>query len=257
MGYYVDVDSMRDPSSILDKFTLRLTAEYISKAMVTSILLGLLCLACFVLAVVFIKKARGLGIVAAVMQFLGMFGAHKFVVAFSQIDFSKLFVVEYGSSYDEAYGKAMSKLFDAYLELIPKMGMYNLWSLVITAAAVITLIYIGCIMKSKGKVLAVFAFIFAILRVLLTPVNLIGLFSKGFTLAGQVSWDGTYRFIYLLPAILIAVFALVNIKKTSDPLVIEDSAPAVDATPVEEETLAVEAEPVAELPAEETVSTNE
>lgn len=258
MDYIIDTDKMRNPDSMesfVENFNLHLSENYIAKSNTATILLGLLCVACFVLAVVFIKKSRGMGIAAAVMQFIGLFAAQRSVIAYSKIDFSEFFVIEYGSTYDEAYGKAMDSLFDAYLAAAPAMLSNYLWSFLMLAAAIISLIYIGGISKAKGKVLAVFAFIFTILRILLPSVQLFTMFTTGLSQASQQSWDGVYRFIYVFPAVLIGVMALINIKSSvpeaGAPIVVEESDPAVNAEP------AVEAAPEEEIPAEETVSTNE
>ena len=232
MNYGINVDKFEDIENPLEAVNLTLDEAYISAAGRTSIILGLLCLACFVLAVVFIKKGRGLGIVASIMQFVGLFAAHKSVVAFSNIDYSNLFVTATGSSYDEAYGNLQEEMMDAYMEFLPQLFKYSFWGILVTASVVFSLIYVIKLMKSKGKALAVCALIFVIFRFVLPPVQIMALFNDGSDVALQTTWDLIYRFVYILPAIFVGILALLNIKK-SEPQVAVATTVAADVESVE------------------------
>lgn len=214
-----DIDSYSNLQKMLKNFNLVLTEEYIKSAAIKAIIIGLICAACFALAVVFIKQSRGLGVTAAIMQFLGMFAASKFVVSFSKIDFSKFVVVEYGSSYEDASNKAMDSLMDAYIEAIPAYAGLTIWNLLILASAIFSVIYIAKIMNSGIKALGVSALILTIARFLFSPVQVFSLFTKGgLSLVAQMKWDGFYTFVYILPALLVAALAIINfVKEKKNP----------------------------------------
>lgn len=208
-----DTSSINSMDKLLGGMNLRLTAEYLTTSMIMTIIVGLLCVACFVLAVIFIKKARVLGGIVAGLQLVGIYAAYQSVVSYAAIDFRSFYAIGTGSTYEEASQNAMNQLLDTYMEAAPSMAMSYVWSFLMLASAVMTLIYTTKLMKAKGKLLAVFALILSIVRIVLPAVNMSGLFTTGLSMAAQESWDVVYRFIYILPAILIGIQALINIKK--------------------------------------------
>ena len=216
-GIYVDeFDSIDNP---FDAVNLTLDKFYISAGNKTSIIIGILCFLCFALAVAFVKKGRGLGVTAAILQFVGIFSAHKSVVAFSNIDFSNLFVTATGSSYDEAYGNLQDEVMEAYMEFLPQLFKYSFWGILMTVSVVFSLVYVIKLMKCKGKALAICALIFVIFRFVLPPVQIMALFNEGSDVAMQSSWDWIYRIVYVLPAVFVAIVGLLNIKSQSEPQV--------------------------------------
>ncbi len=208
-----DTNSIHSIDQMLKGLNLYLSAEYLTNSMIMTILVGLLCVACFVLAVIFIKKARVLGGIVAGLQFVGIYAAYQSVVAYSSVDFRNFYAIGTGSSYEEASQNAMNQLLDTYMEAAPSMAMSYVWSFLLLGASIMTIIYTTKLMKFKGKILAVFALIFSIVRIILPSVNLFGMFTTGLSMEAQASWDVFYRLVYILPAILIGVQALINIKK--------------------------------------------
>lgn len=222
-----DIDSYSNLQQMLKRFNLVLTEEYIKSAAIKAIIIGLICAACFALAVVFIKHSRGLGVTAAIMQFVGLFAASKYVIAFSKIDFSKFVVIEYGNSYEDATNKAMNSMMDTYMEVLPAYAGMMIWSLLLLAAVIFSLIYIVKIMNSGIKVLGVSALILTIAKFIVSPLNAFSLFTKGgLSLATQMKWDGFYTFIYILPALLVAALAIINFVKEKKNPAPQDEADA-------------------------------
>ena len=229
---------------------LILDETYAKSALIGMILFSIVAFAMVLLAAIFIKKARPLGIVAAIAQPVGLFAAMKCVINFAQIDFSSLYVTVTSTvSLDDAMSKLYEQVGENFMtKVLPNMYIFILWACVITVCTVITLIYAAMLMKGKGKALAVVALILLILRwVFLSPVEMIGMFIGDPSQDMQVLWDLVYRFLYILPALFIGIAGLMNIKK--------DAAPAV-AEAVAEAAAPAEAAEATEAPAEESSDDN-
>ena len=222
-----DIESVTNTQEMLKNFNLVLDEGYIQTSTIRSIIIGLLCAACFILAVVFIKNSRGLGVTAAILQFVGMFAASKYVVAFSKIDFSKFVVVEYGSSYEEATDKAMDSMANNTMETLPSILLLSLWNILLLLATIFALIYVIKVMKSTSKALGVPALILVIARFILSPLQYFSLFSQGgITMSAQAKWDGFYCVFYLLPALLVVAMAVINFVKSKKAPATEVATPA-------------------------------
>ena len=213
MNTSTNLGSINNMKAFLSKMNLNLTDQYVRNALIFTILVALVCVACFVVALVFMKKARVLGGIVAGLQFFGIFAAYKSVISYSKIDWTQFYAVGTGSTYEEASNNAMSKLMETYIKAAPTMIMSYVWSFVIIIASVLTIIYLVKVSSQKGKILAILALVLVIVRIFMPTVSLLGIFSTGLSVGGQVAWDFAYRFVYMLPALLVAVQALLNIKK--------------------------------------------
>ena len=213
MNTSTNLGSINNMKAFLSKMNLNLTDQYVRNALIFTILVALVCVACFVVALVFMKKARVLGGIVAGLQFFGIFAAYKSVISYSKIDWTQFYAVGTGSTYEEASNNAMSKLMETYMKAAPTMIMSYVWSFVIIIASVLTIIYLVKVSSQKGKILAILALVLVIVRIFMPTVSLLGIFSTGLSVGGQVAWDFAYRFVYMLPALLVAVQALLNIKK--------------------------------------------
>ena len=213
MNTSTNLGSINNMKAFLSKMNLNLTDQYVRNALIFTILVALVCVACFVVALVFMKKARVLGGIVAGLQFFGIFAAYKSVISYSKIDWTQFYAVGTGSTYEEASNNAMSKLMETYIKAAPTMIMSYVWSFVIIIVAVLTIIYLAKVSSQKGKILAILALILVIVRIFMPTVSLLGIFSTGLSVGRQVTWDFAYRFVYMLPALLVAVQALLNIKK--------------------------------------------
>ena len=221
MNTSTNLGSINNMKVFLSKMNLNLTDQYVRNALIFTILVALVCVACFVVALVFMKKARVLGGIVAGLQFFGIFAAYKSVISYSKIDWTQFYAVGTGSTYEEASNNAMSKLMETYIKAAPTMIMSYVWSFVIIIVAVLTIIYLAKVSSQKGKILAILALILVIVRIFMPTVSLLGIFSTGLSVGGQVAWDFAYRFVYMLPALLVAVQALLNIKKKPAAVVSE------------------------------------
>ena len=224
---------------------LILDEAYAKSALIGMILFSILAFAMILLSVIFNKKARPLGVVAAIAQPVGLFAAMKCVTSFAQIDFSSLYItVTSTKSLDDAMSKLYEQVGENFVtKVLPNMYTYILWGCLITVATIITLIYAAMLMKGKGKALAVVALILLILRwVLLCPVEMITMFMGNPSQEIQAAWDVLYRVLYILPALFIGISGLMNIKKGAavEAPVAEATAEAVEA-PAEETAEATEA----------------
>lgn len=196
----------------LARFDLSLSEEYISSAWIISILLGIFGMALLIFNAISVKRARPLGIIAAVFQPIGMIAAVKYVICYANIDFSKMVVHATGSSASDAMSKAKDQLMENWLEaILPQMIEWMLWAVVLTAAVVVTAVYAIMMFKTRTKVLAIFAFVFLVMRFLaIVPLNLFGIILGSSTEEAQALWDVVYRFFYLMPLLLLAVQGLLH-----------------------------------------------
>ena len=264
MNYYIDVDKFQDMNSdsyydsIYDSVS-NVSNKYISsmygqKATIAVLLLGMLCVACFVFAFIFVKKARGLCITAAAFQFVGLFASARAAVAFFKAGIGASTIYY---SYD-------------FIELFFGSGLwYVFWNMLILASHIISLIYFIKIINVHkiAKAFVIPAIVVTGIKVFLSPVRLVKMYeairySKNlFTV--QRSWDGTYRFLFILPALClvgVAVFAMIDVIKGNNEPAIEavdapvaESAPTVEYIPVAQPAPVVEPAPVAQ-PAPATTS---
>lgn len=261
--YYYEAKSMGKFGSE----QLVLDESYGTTSLIFMILFSILAMACIILAVAFIKKARPLGVVAAIAQPVGLFAAMKCVTCFSEIDFSSLYItVTSNKSLDDAMDKLYKQLGENFMEkILPDMVTFILWAAVITVATIITLVYACMLIKTKAKALAVVALILLILRWLfLSPVEMITMFLGNPSQDIQLVWDFVYRVLYLLPALFIGIAGLMNIKKGAVEAAPAEAveAPAAEAAdaPATEAAEAPAAEateaPAAEAPAEAAETTD-
>lgn len=229
-----DIESVTNTQEMLKNFNLVLDEGYIQASTIRSIIIGLLCAACFILAVIFIKNSRGLGVTAAILQFAGMFAAGRYVIAFSKIDFTKFVVVEYGSSYEEATNKAMDSMASNTLETLPGILLSSLWNMVLILATIFALIYVIKVMKSSHKALGIPALILVIARFIISPLQYFTLFSRGgIPMSAQANWDGFYCAFYLLPALLVAAMAVISFVKSKKAPAAEVETPADETANIE------------------------
>ena len=79
-GYYYVYEATSE--STFGDIRLMLDESYLSSSLIFTIIFGLLAMALVLTAAIFIKRARPLGIVAAVAQPVGMFAVWKCVISF-------------------------------------------------------------------------------------------------------------------------------------------------------------------------------
>ncbi len=231
-------------------FGLKLSDSYATSTIIASILIGILALALVVFTALTIKRARPLGIIVAIAQPIGLFAAAKTVLSFADIDFSALDITVNGSSQANAMDKLYEAMGEAFMEKIfPQMLTFFFWCIVLAVVTILTLVYIILLIKAKSKVFAIFAMILVIARhFLISPIEMISLFLGSASQDIQSLWDFVFRFVFILPLILIAIQGLINLLNKKK----EAAAPAVETAEASEP--AVEA-PVAEaIVSEESVA---
>ena len=224
--------------SIFPNISLYLDKAYPFDVFPWTIIMAILAFAAVLLTAIGIKKARPLGIITAILQPLGVFSAMQMVIQYGTIDFSGLVMTRTSTvSMEDAMSKLRAAYAEVFLsEIYPKMFAFTLWSILLLAVTIVTLVYVILLFKAKkGKGLAVAALILLIIRfVCCQPIEMLSIVLGNGSITIQSAWDHFYRFAYFLPLLLIGIQGIVNLvaAKKSKP------APAIvtaqaSATPTE------------------------
>lgn len=233
-----------EAKSIVPDISLHLSDDYAASAKSLLIIMSIIAFACVLISAIAVKKTRGFGIVVAIAQPLGFFAAYKYVLGYSQIDFSCLATTVTSSvSLDDAMNKLRETLTVRITEeIMPGLLAITPWSFLMLAAFVMTLIYAGMLKKDagKGKGLAVAALIITIVKyVLFAPINNFALLLGNATTETQTSWDPIYYLFSILPLVFIAIKGILVLTSkpapVSEPIVEAAPAPEAEATPAAEE----------------------
>ena len=226
--------------SIFPNISLYLGDAYASTVLPWTIVIAVLAFAAALLTAIGIKKARPLGIITAILQPLGVFSAMQMVVQYGTIDFSGLVMTRTSTVSME---DAMSKLRAAYSEVFfseiyPKMFAFTLWSILLLAVTIVTLVYVILLFKAKkGKGLAIAALILLIIRfVCCQPVEMMSVVLGNGSVTIQSAWDHFYHFAYFLPLLLIGIQGIVNLvgaKKKPAPAIAVQTQPTKATTEAE------------------------
>ena len=249
-NYYYSYEA----TSELRGFGLAVDEAYVASANRAAIILAIISFALLLFTAIAIKRGRVFGIITAVIQPISIFAATKTVLSFAAIDFSSLEITVTGSSKADAMDKLENMLADAMIEeIFPQMVPLIGWATLLVMTIVVTFIYFLVISKAKLKGLAIVSVIFTGIRFFMCPIEFIGLVSSSATQAVQSGWDVAYRFVFLLPAILVAIQGIVNLIESKKAAPVAVPAPASEAPAAEApaaEAPVAEA-PVAEAPAAE------
>ena len=244
-----------EAKSIVPDISLHLSEDYAAGAKTLLIIMSIIAFACVLVSAIAVKKTRGFGIVVAIAQPLGFFAAFKYVLGYSQIDFSCLATtVTSNVSLDDAMNKLRETLTVRITEeILPGMFAITPWTLLMLAAFILTLIYAGMLKKDagKGKGLAVTALILTIVRyVLFAPINNFALLLGNANTQTQTSWDPIYYIFSIVPLVLIAIKGILVLTTPKTAPAAEATVEEPVAAPVAEEAPEAEPAPVAEEKAE-------
>ncbi len=244
--------------SKIPDISLHLTEDYATGAQKLAMIVAILAFACILFTAIAHKKARPLGIITAIAQPLGIFAAFKYVIAYSEIDFSCLSMRTTSNvSMDDAMNKLSEALAERITtEVLPGLLATTPWTLFMLASFILTVIYAGNLKKdttTKGKGLAVTALILSIVKfVVFQPINNFALLLGNATAETQASWDPTYYIFTMIPLVLLAIKGILAL--TSRKAV----PAAAEAAPVAEPVAAPVVEtPVAETPVVEATAAEE
>lgn len=166
-----------------------LSDEYINRAYIVAVVIGLVFFSLFLVAAIKQRRARGLGITAGVFQIFGAALSPVIVVIFH----SPAITTMYGYS------------------------ILSLASIPITVSWILALIYIARIKSEISKAFSITALVVHIVRfVIICPMCI--RFDRVMDLvkvteADQISWDYLYYAFYAIPFILIFIGSLVGKKK--------------------------------------------
>ena len=242
-----------EAKSIIGDISLHLDEAYADGAKTLMIVMSIFAFAFLLFAAIAIKKARPLGIIAAIFQPIGFFSAMKVVLGYAQIDFSCL-EMTFTSSYsmDDAMSKLQQALIEKFTDVIfPQMIAILPWAFLMFVTFIITLIYSIMLIKAKGKGLAVTALILIILRYLfVSPIELIGLLLQSGSAKTQSAWDVVFYLACTLPLFLMAIQGIINLASKKEPVVEAAVEAPVAETPVVEAPVEAPAEAPVEAPAE-------
>lgn len=180
---------------------------------IASIVLGIVAFALALFAAIFIKRARPLGVIVAIAQPVGFIAAALSFIFYTETDFSGLGITFYGSTTGDAILNVFEHLW-MYLvdDTLGQFLGYAIAVIVYQAVALLTLIYFISLFKApKGKGLAVFAFIVALLRfVFMGPVEIITLAFDLKYFEIQAVWNILFNLALLLPLFFVALQAIIN-----------------------------------------------
>ena len=227
-----------EAKSIVPDISLHLAEDYAAGAQKLMIIMSIIAFACVLIAAIAHKKSRPIGIIAAIMQPVGFFAGFKYVLAYSEIDFSCLgMTVTSSVSLDDAMNKLRETLSERIAtDIMPGLFATMPWSLLMLASFIFTLVYVAIIMKdknSRGKGLAVTALILSIIRyVFFSPINMFALFLGNATSTTQTSWDPVYYIFCMIPIVLIGIKGLASFGSKPAPVA---EAPATEAEPAAED----------------------
>ena len=185
------------------------------------------------------------------MQPVGMFASAKAVIEYGSIDFSALDITVTASSKSGATDKLMEQLSQAFVEeILPQLFIYLLWGVVLNAALVISAVYFIMLFKARVKNLAVVAMVLTIVKFVMGPVNIFALLLNDASVEAQSAWDVCFIILFIVPAILVCVQGIVNMRHKDEPAPV--AAAPVESVPVAEELPVAEETPVTyDAPAEE------
>ena len=244
----------------LEGVELNLSDSYMTSSMIWTVLLGILTFGLVLFTAIVIKRARVLGVIAAVAQPIGLFAARQSVLAYGELKFAtrvKDFIADLET-------KNLSQL-DAEAEMeafmtpmITELVFFVAWMVVAVACTVLLGIYMIMLIKVKPSVFGIVGLVLTGIKwVVFAPVNVYGMLLENMTEDGQILNDIAYRGLTIVPILLITVLAilvLVRRKKGLIPVAETVEEPVAEA----EDTLA--AEPVVEAvvePAVEEVNVTE
>ena len=229
-----------------------LSSEYVSSSTRSAIIFGLIGAILIVATAFLANRAKVLGVITAIMHFVGAFGAQKYAHHFISTELIRT-VYGYGSSQSEAAANLEAAKSAAAVEMLMDTVPILLYNILFFAAWIITLIFIIRCLGMKGKVFTVFALIIHIVKYLaIPPVNIFGAAIERLTEGAQAGVDRLFCIATLIPTILLALAALITfikVKRTPPEIVLAatDAAPEVEAAAAEE----------AAAPAEDAVSVEE
>ena len=182
-----------------------LSEEYVSSGYSAAVIFGLVLAGFVVFSTIAMKTKLSKGIVTAIFQVIGSVGSHLCVVGYSKmVMFAEIRAPQ--NQIDQAVA-------DFYAEQIPLMLMYLIGFALTLVGVILMLVYVIPFLKVNPKVCGVFALVISILRIaFIQPINTFHVIEKA-TEADQVAWNGFYRFMALVPAILVGVVGLVTMLK--------------------------------------------
>ena len=239
--YYYYYEYVYEAKSFIGNIGFNIPEGYGVLLSVAAILLGLAAFAFVLFAAITIKRARPLGIVAAIAQPVGFLAAALGFISYGNIDFSSLAITVQGSTEAEAMDKLYGLLINAFVDnVMPQFVVYMLLIGIYQAVSVITLIYFIMLTKApSGKALGIVAMILAIIRIAaIGPIEPITLYVEISSFGIQAVWNAFFNFVFFLPTFLVAIQGMLNIfynvreKKVAAILASEQS----DYAPVSEDT---------------------
>ena len=243
----------------LEGMELTLSDSYMSGAFLWTILLGVVAFGLTLFCAIVIKRARVLGVIAAVAQPIGLYAAYQSVSAYAELKFATR-IYEF---MEELEAKKLSSIdVDAEIEafmtpMITELIFFVAWMVVAVACTVLLGIYMIMLIKVKPSAFGIVGLVMTGIKwVGFAPVSVYSMLLENMTEEGQILNDIAYRGLTILPILLIAILAilvLVRQKKGLEPAVAAVELPVIE----QEDTLTPEAEATAAeeaIPAAETVS---
>ena len=188
-----------------------LSAEYITSARTTSIILALITCGLFIFTALSTKRGVGFGIFAGILNGFSIYASHAMVVLFHRIDFV-LYETIYGApgEIDDLVAQAKAEYF---AKTIPDIIALMLCNFIMIAAWIIALVYMIHLLKIKPRVLTIFAIlIHAVRYVCIYPIKLIQpILNDGATVEMQMSQNTIYHIAVLMPVMLFSLCALIHL----------------------------------------------
>lgn len=202
--------------------SLRLEPSYFQMASLLMWFTAILTFGLLVFSAIANKRGRVLGCLAAIAAPFGAYGANQVVSNFAMLDFGFFnYKATSTVSLEDAINKLSTRISEEFVERIlfsPYFIWGIIWSVVIAFATLIILVYsIVAIKSRRGKILALFAMIIAIVRFILIapvqPFSIIAGFFKidilEYSTALQLLWIALFFLAWALPALLLAFQALI------------------------------------------------
>ncbi len=222
---------------------LRLDDTYILLSWVATILLAVLAFALTLFAAIAIKRARPLGVIVALAQPIGIVAATNVVLSYAKVDLSVLNLrVTSTVSQSDAMTKLYTKMGEVFIEKVfPQMIENYFWSAVLGIVTIITIVYFILLFKPAGKACAIIAMILTTVRLFfINPIEMFSVLLNSPSQTIQGLWDVVFRFILILPLLLIAIQGIVNL--VSNAKAKKAAAAEAAAAAVVAEAVATEAE---------------
>ena len=206
----------------LKTMELTLSESYQTSSMIWTVVLGILSFSLVLFVALVIKRARVLGILAAVAQPVGLFAARQSVMAYGELQFytrTNAFIEKMDNGqFTQAQAEAEAKAF--MTPLFTELIFCAVWMLLAIVCTVLLGIYMVMLIKVAPRA-------FGIVGLVLTgikwagflPVNLYGLLLKSMTEEGQILNDIAYRGLTVLPILLIAILAILVLNQKKKGLI--------------------------------------